>query len=304
MRKLKFITTMLAATLSITACFPSLAAGWLYEGTSWKYQLADGSFIKNGWEWIDGNQNGIAECYYFDSKGIMADGQKVSGYTVDSDGKWVVDGTVQEKLLSELNGWQELNGYTVYVHNGTVLKNCITPDNVYVGENGERVESAIDPEMMRQKSENCRYIAISKSTHTLERWDHGTMTHRFTVNTGRGSGDKEVEGDLKTPEGEFYVCKKIPNSNYHLALGVSYPAIEDAERGIQNGLITQAQYRQIITANQTGQTPDWHTLLGGYIEIHGNRSSSGTSGCISMRNEDVELLYSLTSTGDKILILS
>lgn len=298
-------TLFVTATLSIVACFSSFAAeGWVQEGNSWKYQLADGSLVKNEWEWIDGNQNGIAECYYFNSNGIMANNQKVNGYIVDSEGKWTVNGSVQEKLISELNGWQELNGYTVYVHNGTILKNCITPDDIYVGENGERVESAIDPVMMQEKSQGCRYIAISKSTHALEFWENGNLKHRFTVNTGLHYGDKEVEGDRKTPLGEFYVCKKIPNSNYHLALGVSYPAIEDAERGIQNGLISQAQYRQIVTANQMGQTPDWHTALGGYIEIHGKRTPYGTNGCISMRNEDVELLYSLTSTGDKILIMN
>lgn len=299
-RSVKLITASLL--LSIFTSFVSFA-GWKLDSRGWKYEITDGAYLKDGWEWIDGNQDGVAECYYFGKNGYMSSSRYIDGYRVNADGKWTIGNSVQTKMLSSLNGWQTLNGAEVYINNGQILRNQITPDNVYVDSNGHPVKSSIDPFLMAEKSKNCRYIAISKSSHFLELWESGDLKQRFVVNTGRVTGDKEVEGDKKTPEGEFYVCKKIPTSNYHLALGVSYPAIEDAERGIQNGLITQSQYNQIVAANMNGTTPDWHTNLGGYIEIHGCRSDiSGTSGCISMRNEDIDLLYDLTETGDRIVI--
>ncbi len=51
--------------------------------------------------------------------------------------------------------------------------------------------------------------------------------------------DKKQEGDGATPEGEFYVFVKNNRSAYYLSLGISYPNVEDAERGLRDGLINQ-----------------------------------------------------------------
>lgn len=203
-------------------------------------------------------------------------------------------------------GWVERDGSSVYVDtNGEICRNQITPDNVYVNEDGWKItDSGIDEELMKEKSSNGRCLVISKSSHFLECWEDGIKSYSFVIVSGRLSGDKQVEGDLKTPEGEFYICKKNPNSAYHLALALNYPTIEDAERGLQAGLITQNQYYSIIKANERGETPNWYTALGGEIEIHGERrSTDATRGCIEMRNEDIDLLYSLVEKGDKVLIL-
>lgn len=40
-------------------------------------------------------------------------------------------------------------------------------------------------------------------------------------------GAKEFEGDLKTPEGVYYISHRNPNSRYHLSLGISYPNDQD-----------------------------------------------------------------------------
>ena len=113
-----------------------------------------------------------------------------------------------------------------------------------------------------------------------------------------------MSGDMKTPEGEFYVCRKVPWSSYHLGLALNYPTIEDAERGLADGLIMQKEHDSIVRANERGGTPNFYTNLGGLIEIHGNRQPvDATHGCVGMRNEDVEILYAVTEVGDKVLIL-
>lgn len=49
------------------------------------------------WQWIDTNRDGASECYYYDDNGTLATGTTIDGYTVNEQGAWVVDGTVQTK---------------------------------------------------------------------------------------------------------------------------------------------------------------------------------------------------------------
>lgn len=64
----------------------------------WWYDFDNGTYAENGWQWIDGNQDGVAECYYFDAEGwMLADTTTPDGYTVNADGKWTVNEAVQTK---------------------------------------------------------------------------------------------------------------------------------------------------------------------------------------------------------------
>ncbi|MFC1582556.1 murein L,D-transpeptidase family protein [Planctomycetota bacterium] len=115
--------------------------------------------------------------------------------------------------------------------------------------------------------------------------------------------DKRVEGDGCTPEGEFYICVKNEKSRYYLSLGISYPGIEDAQRGLQDGSITQAQHDAIIGAIEKGGIPPWKTPLGGEIFIHGNGSHRDwTLGCIALDDADIEELFKVIPIGAPIFI--
>ena len=203
-------------------------------------------------------------------------------------------------------GWKTVNGKKRYYESGKLQKNRVTPDNVYVDGNGDPVTgSGIDAEDMAKRSKNCRVIVVKKSTHFLELWENGKKKQSYVITSSEKKGDKEISGDMKTPEGEFYVCVKNPKSKYHLALGISYPEKEDAERGLKNGIITQEIYDQILAALEAGKQPNWYTGLGGAIEIHGNRQDTDmTRGCIGMRDTDLDILYNSVEVGDKILILA
>lgn len=281
-------------------------AYWIEDETGWKFMRSDGSYIEESFEWIDGNFDGFAEMYYFDADGYCLQNKMKNGRTFNADGAWVYRGKIQSWDLRNLTGWYCLNGEEMYLENeGNIWRERITPDNIYVDTNGWKVlNSGIDEAMMAEKSKDCRYIVINKSSHYLERWENGEKTHSFIISSGYAKGDKAESGDMKTPEGEFYVCYKVPWSSYHLGLALNYPTIEDAERGLAAGLITEKEHDSIVRANERGLTPNFNTRLGGYIEIHGNRQIVNASqGCIGMRNEDVEILYAVTSVGDKVLIL-
>ena len=88
--KKKNVAAMLAAVMVVGSSMTSFAGTWEPAGTDWKYIQDDGSYITNGWQWIDGKS------YYFDSNGIMlADTTTPDGYTVNADGQWVVNGVIQ-----------------------------------------------------------------------------------------------------------------------------------------------------------------------------------------------------------------
>ncbi len=151
---------------------------------------------------------------------------------------------------------------------------------------------------------SARRVVITKHTRTLTVFDGDEEVLRIPVVLGRNAGDKQREGDLATPEGEFYICYKNPDSRYHRFLGLSYPNIEDAERGLRQRLISRQQYEQICAAIQLKQCPPWNTALGGEVGLHGpcpNRT--WTHGCIAMSVEHIQRLYDLLELGDEVAIL-
>ena len=147
-------------------------------------------------------------------------------------------------------------------------------------------------------------VVVIKNTRTLVLYDGDEPVWRIPVVLGRNPADKCHEGDLATPVGDFYICYKNPNSPYHRFLGLSYPNIEDAERGLHDGLITRAEHDQICAAIAGRKCPPWKTALGGEVGLHGpcpNRT--WTHGCIAMTADQIERLYDLLELGDPVSIL-
>lgn len=117
----------IAVLLSAAISMNSIAAGWYQEGTNWKYQKMDSQNVKGGWQWLDGNADGIMECYYFDANGnMLADTVTPDGYQVDKDGAWVVQGVKQVKSTGIVAGkweyqnqkWKFLKNDGTYAFNG------------------------------------------------------------------------------------------------------------------------------------------------------------------------------------------
>ncbi len=147
-------------------------------------------------------------------------------------------------------------------------------------------------------------ILIHKKKKTLEVWEGETLLHQFPIGIGKAEvGHKEVEGDMRTPEGDYFVCVKNPKSKFHLSLGLNYPNNKDAAEGLNRGHISQAEYDAIVLANNTTLRPPWKTKLGGEVFIHGELEVKDWSeGCVRLFNKDVELLYHLIPVGTPVSI--
>ena len=99
-KKWKIVTMTLALCLAVhpmTALAGEAETGWLHDGSGWQYCFENGEYPTKDWAWIDGNCDGIAECYYFGPDGYLVTDTVVDGDTVNSDGAWVIDGVVQTR---------------------------------------------------------------------------------------------------------------------------------------------------------------------------------------------------------------
>lgn len=147
-------------------------------------------------------------------------------------------------------------------------------------------------------------LVITKHARTLVACDGDEEVLRIPVVLGQNTGDKHREGDLATPVGDFYICIKNPASKYHRFLGISYPNVEDADRGLCDKLITPAEHAQIRDAITKRECPPWKTGLGGEVGLHGPcPNKTWTHGCIAMSVEQIERLYNLLDIGDEVTIL-
>jgi murein L,D-transpeptidase YafK len=151
---------------------------------------------------------------------------------------------------------------------------------------------------------SARRLVITKHAKSLTVLDGEEEVLRIPIVTGKNSADKQREGDLATPEGEFYICYKNPESKYHRFLGLSYPNVEDAERGLRDNIITATEYQQIHDAIAGKECPPWKTALGGEVGLHGPCPNiAWTHGCVAMNVEQIERLYGLLEIGDEVTIL-
>jgi murein L,D-transpeptidase YafK len=147
-------------------------------------------------------------------------------------------------------------------------------------------------------------IVIIKSQRRLMLYSDNKLLRAYEVGLGFNPiPDKVKEGDGATPEGEFYIFTKNERSAYYLSLGISYPNIEDAQRGLRDNLITEEQYNQIVDAVRSGDTPPQNTPLGGQIYIHGRGSQKDwTLGCVALDDNSMKELFEAVPVGTKIVI--
>ena len=107
--------------ISLFSTIPAYAGRWQKgngkNSNKWWYNHQDGTYPKSTWAWIDSNDDGLAESYYFDANGWLKTNTTVEGYKVDGNGAWTKDGVVQQKAISDggvfTNGKSESSSGTI-----------------------------------------------------------------------------------------------------------------------------------------------------------------------------------------------
>jgi murein L,D-transpeptidase YafK len=144
---------------------------------------------------------------------------------------------------------------------------------------GSKFRSYDGPEVTR--------ILVYKENRRMYLMHHETALKVYEIDLGfQPVGPKAVEGDGRTPEGDFYIDRRNPNSDFHLSLGISYP---------------QPHHR--AAARELGERP------GGDIFIHGGprrgidrNGPDWTAGCIAVTNREIEDIYAMVRVGTPISI--
>lgn len=92
----KFKLLIATAMMSLALSFASFAGQWQSDSNGWWYQNDDGTYPVNAWQWIDGDADGVSECYYFNEKGYcLTNTTTPDGKTVNSNGALIISGIVQ-----------------------------------------------------------------------------------------------------------------------------------------------------------------------------------------------------------------
>ena len=140
-------------------------------------------------------------------------------------------------------------------------------------------------------------IVVDKSSYELYVYDSEGWFATYPVVFGNGSlDDKKMEGDRNTPEGNFKIVSKRVHEKWDRYMGLDYPTRESLEK--------------FNNRKKRGEIPS-SASPGGGIGIHGtwpredfvvDRYKNWTNGCISLKNKDIEDLYSYISTGTPVII--
>jgi murein L,D-transpeptidase YafK len=158
-------------------------------------------------------------------------------------------------------------------------------------------------------------ILVKKSERKLYLyvWEDGKERLAKTYQIALGNnpdGSKHRQGDGATPEGDYYITHKNARSRFYLSLGVSYPNISDADKGLKEGLITKAEHQAIIGAIRAKTKPPQNTRLGGDIFIHGGGTGKlfglvqdWTLGCVALENEEIKELFEMIPVKTQVKIV-
>ena len=156
------------------------------------------------------------------------------------------------------------------------------------------------------------WLHISKADRRLSVYRGPRLVDVYEIDVGyntfadkKRKGSPERRDHWRTPEGPFYVVNKKPQSEFYKALVLNYPTIADAERGLEQGLISKSQYDAIVRAQKQRRMPPMGTELGGWIEIHGDGTGGATNwtqGCVAVRNTVMNELWVDVEVGTPVLI--
>jgi murein L,D-transpeptidase YafK len=134
-------------------------------------------------------------------------------------------------------------------------------------------------------------IVVEKGARTLTLFRGTTQLKVYRVALGRAPvGPKREEGDHRTPEGSYLIDGRKAESDFHLALHISYPNQDD---------VAQASARSVSAGSD--------------IMIHGLPNGSGwigalhrrkdwTDGCVAVTDQEIEEIWRAVPDGAAVEI--
>lgn len=136
------------------------------------------------------------------------------------------------------------------------------------------------------------HVVVNKSERRLYLMRGEDVLREYKIALGLApAGHKEQEGDFRTPEGKYLLTRRLVDSDFFMAIEISYPNSGD-----------------LVRSRELGVDP------GGYIMIHGQplnpkkparyyQNYDWTDGCIAVSNAAMTDIWQLTRINTPITIL-
>lgn len=132
-------------------------------------------------------------------------------------------------------------------------------------------------------------IVIEKAARRMQLIQDGKAVRTYSIALGFApEGDKERQGDGRTPEGEFTIDRRNSESAFHLSLGLDYPRPADRVRAAKAGYSPGGD---IFIHGQPNALPEGFKLRGDW-----------TAGCIALTNAEMREVWAVTPIGTKVEI--
>jgi len=134
-------------------------------------------------------------------------------------------------------------------------------------------------------------IVVEKHLHLMTVYTNDKTLRTYHIALGRGdSAAKQREGDNRTPEGHYFIDSKNERSQFHKALHISYPSLQD-----------------VLRAKSQGVSP------GGAVMIHGLRNNlrwlgplhrlvDWTQGCVAVTDAEIDEIWTVVPVGTPVQI--
>lgn len=135
------------------------------------------------------------------------------------------------------------------------------------------------------------HVIVHKQARRLQLTRDGVALKSYRIALGKAPiGHKQQEGDGKTPEGDYVIDWRNPDSCCHLSLHLSYPNTDDVER-----------------AQVAGVPPGENIMIHGFpngaswfSRLH--RWGDWTNGCIAVTDLEMDELWRAVDDGTPITI--
>jgi len=145
----------------------------------------------------------------------------------------------------------------------------------------------------RTKKMRSSALVVDKFAKSCMLYQNGQLKYTCEIELGPNwIGEKRHQGDNATPEGKYFIIKKLSSkeTRYYKALLLNYPNEADIKRfneGLKNGTLPES------------------SEIGGFIEIHGEggRGFHWTNGCIALKNKDMDRIYYIATAGTPVVIV-
>ena len=151
--------------------------------------------------------------------------------------------------------------------------------------------AALEAKVFAVRMEPADKVLIEKQARRLTLFAKGEVIKTYPIALGGDPiGQKEQEGDNKTPEGLYIIDSRNGNSGYHLSLHISYPNAEDKRRAKELGV-------------RPGGDVMIHGIKNGFSPVGASHAQSDwTQGCIAVTNQEMEEIYKLVPNGTMVEI--